>query len=327
MIDTIKGYLILDPRTNPKPIIELKEKIDNPKTQTNPQSQTGFLKGQIKNFKISIRYSLNDLFDGLAYQVSFEGSAPKFLYGNNIAQCSPKDIQSVLDALSDALSISLYDAKITRLDFGFNFVVRRPIPEYINAIQHFPRMGRVLYQDQTVSFRTSSKTREIIFYDKIEEMRKDRKAREEYKVLSENIKNLSILRYEVRLLKRSHNYLIKDLKFSQLFKPSFFVSLYKYMLETFNRLVIEDLEIPSRSFVSGHSWLKNFLASIGLHKYGVNEAFSLIDECTRDVKNPSVAKSQQKRQIRELVSINKEILHTGVKSELEGALNAFYGIF
>jgi len=326
MIDTIRGYLNLDSHVNPISIIDLQSKLDNPKIQQNPQSHTGFLKGQIKNFKISIRYSLSDLSDQFANQISFEGSAPKFIYENNIAQVSPDDIRLVLEALSDSLSITLDDAKITRLDFGFNFVVRRPISYYIQAIQEFPRMQRVLYQGQTVSFRTSSRIREITFYDKLREMRKDLKSRETFKALPDFIKDLSILRYEVKLLKCGRIEFVKKLKFSDLTDPIFFSSLYENLSDTFSKLRIVDFEFPSKSFVS-HGWLKDFLAFIGLQKYGMNEAYNLINSHDYNSKNLAVAKSQDRSKIKELVSKSKEILQTSVKTELAETLAALNNIF
>jgi hypothetical protein len=117
MIDTIRGYLDLTPipDLDPIPISDLYPKLENPKTQLNHESQIGYLKGMIKNFKVSIRYSIHD---EIAIRISIEGSVPKFLYGNNIASCTPSDVRLVLDALSDTLEVPLDNLKITSLHYS-----------------------------------------------------------------------------------------------------------------------------------------------------------------------------------------------------------------
>ncbi len=326
MIDTIRGYLDLTPIPDLDliPISSLTPRIENPKIQQNLESQTGYLKGMIKNFKVSIRYPLHN---EVAKQISIEGSIPKFLYGNNIASCTPSDVHLVLDTLSDIIEVPLDNLKITRLDFGFNFVVKRPVANYIQAIQGYPRRQRVLHQGQTVDFRIKTDYQGVTFYDKLKEMKKDMKSREAFKALPEFIKHLNILRFEVKIKKYSEKPILgKELRFTDLYSPDTFQRLIDHLAKELNTVNIVEFDIPSNSFVSGRGWVKDFLAMIGLREYGLNEMYNLIDSQEYDVKNPSVTRSQYKRSVRELVSQSNELHSTSIISELESKLEALYGI-
>ncbi len=322
MIDTIKGYQDLEGNT--QSLDHFIINLEGSKILKDTNNGMGFVKGSLNNFKISIRYSL---LDKSINRISFEGSIPKFLYGNNLASCSPSDVELVLNSLSDILEIPLDDAKITRIDFGVNFLVKYPVSVYMKAIQEFPRHKRVVEGRESVSFRIKSNTKEITFYDKILEMQKDKKSRQALSTIPDFIKEINILRYEVKSL-RGHSIIprLKNLTFIDVCTSETFNYLYEVLVATFNKVNIVDIEIPSKILVSRNGWLKNFLALIGLREYGLNETFNLIDSIDYDVEDPGQKRSNLKRSIRELTSQYNNLHSISIKRELEAKLGALYGI-
>jgi len=319
MIDTIKGYLNI--YKGPISIQSLNNILENPRESKSKDSDFGYLAGTIKNFKISIHYNINN--DKIA-RVSFEGSIPKFLYSNNIAQCSADDVGVVMDALSDTLSIDLSPAKITRLDIAFNFLVSNPVSLYINSINSYPRLKKVLHENETVTFSSKSKAKTVLFYDKKKEMREtgNKKA---LASLSELVNDIEILRFEVRFQKHFDSQLkIEKVRFLDLCSKITHRTLVNILLDTFNKVEFGVVEIPSEILVSGKGGLKSFLALIGLKEYGHDKLLSLIKNQEFNVKNQAVKRSILKKHLRELVSANDEILCLSVKNELDGKLDALY---
>jgi hypothetical protein len=319
MIDTIKGYLNI--YQDPIQIDQLKDILEKPSLSKPNDSDYGYLNGKIKNFKISIHYNINS---EKITRVSFEGSIPKFLYGNNIAQCSAEDIESVMDALSDSLRIDLSPAKITRLDVGFNFLVSNPVSYYISSINSYPRLLKINHENETVTFSSKSKARTVLFYDKLKEM-KDKGNKEALSSLSDFINDNNILRFEVRFQKHFDPQLkIERVTFLDLCSKDTHRTLVNILIDTYNKVEFGVIEIPSEILVSGRGGLKSFLALIGLKEYGHDRLLSLIKNQEFDVKNPAVKRSILKKHLRELVSSNDEILHLSVKNELESKLGALY---
>ena len=269
-------------------------------------------------------YYIKRFLNGKVNRIYFEGSIPKFLYGNNIAQCSAEDIESVMDALSDTLSIDLSSAKITRLDIGFNFLVSNPVSYYISSVNSYPRLQKITHENETVTFSSKSKARTVLFYDKKKEM-KDTGNKKALSSLSDLINDINILRFEVRFRKHFDSQLkLEKVTFLDLCSKDTHQTLSNILIDTFNKVEFGILEIPSEILVSGRGGLKNFLALIGLKEYGYEKIMSLIKSREFDVQNQAVKRSILKKHIRELVSSNNELLRLSVKNELESKLGALY---
>jgi len=319
MIDTIKGYLNIYQDTIQ--IDQLKDILENPRVSGGKDSDYEYITGTIKSFKISIHYNINN---GKVYRIYFEGSIPKFLFGNNIAQSYPEDIESVMNALSDALTIDISPAKITRLDIGFNFLVSNPVSYYISSINSYPRLQKITHENETVTFSSKSKAKTVLFYDKKKEM-KDKGDKEALSSLSDFINDINILRFEVRFQKHFDPQLkLERVTFLDLCSKNTYRTLVTILIDTFNKVEFGVLEIPSEILVSGRGGLKSFLALIGLKEYGHEKLLSLIKSQEFNVKNQAVKKSILKKHLRELVSSNDELLRFTVKNELESKLGALY---
>lgn len=324
MIDTIKGYLnLVDNRIL---LQSITDKLTNPRQSISPDSQIHFLKGYYKNFIFRIRYWETDIGEEIVHTIGFQGSIPKYLYGNNLASCTPMDIKSMIQSFSDKFGIDFRYAVITRIDFGFNFLVKHPISYYINSLKSYARLKKRLYEGESVTFLSRSGSISVKFYDKLKEMKERDKSG--LKLIPNFLINSKILRYEVSLNKRIKAKLGCDsLTFSDVSSYTLHKSLARLLIDTLSNVVIDNLEIPSKSFVLGRGWLKDFLASIGLKTYGYDQVVNLIESQSYPVSNPSVKKSQQKKILRALVSSADEMLQTSIKNELESKLGALYGIF
>lgn len=185
MIDTIKGYIELTEEHSINMAIFEQGYVTS--------SSTGYRTARLDNFTVKVKFNE----DNTPVRLKFIGSLPKLYYGNNLAQLDWEATQDALQMLSDNLHIDIFEANLTRIDFGFNFLLKRNVQCYLNLLCSRTRFRRLSYQDETVGF--SSKAKTIIFYDKLEEIKKRDKST--FENIPELYKGLNVLRCEVKLLK------------------------------------------------------------------------------------------------------------------------------
>ncbi len=319
MIDTIKAYLQIDPDRDPISVSDLSSRLEKARI-TKGESLTGYLNGYLNNIKVSILFHSSS---NLVNRVTVTGSAPKFLFSNNLATCSLSDTQTFIDSISSALDIDMDDAIVTSLDFGLNFSVSRPIPDYIAAIKGYPRIHKTIYQKESITMTTKSKNWAITFYDKIKEISDNNRNHQRMKI-PEELTDLKILRYEIRYRKQPHKKLereksikLKDLSSSKLTKQ-----LFEVLRSTFENIQIQELEYPTANIAESSGFLKTYLALIGLYHFGYDRMNNIIDQMHFGVKNPAVKRSTLKKQLKTLASQNNEFHKCNLRNELEAKFDA-----
>nr|WP_319272366.1 phage/plasmid replication protein [uncultured Draconibacterium sp.] len=319
MIDTIKAYLNTDSLQTQLPVSYLLPNIENPKS-TVGQNQMGYLNGHLNNIKVAVLYHIKS---ELVSRITLTGSVPKFLYSNNLATCSPTDIQTFIDTISSALDIDMSEAVVTWLDFGLNFLVSRPIPEYIAAIKSYPRLPKIVYHGESVTMATKSSSKTITFYDKIREV-KSNLSKNKYCHIPEIMLDLNILRYEVRYrkhvnrkLKYQESVKLKDLSNIELHKQ-----LFQILKTTFDEVEISELKFPSADLVASSGFLKNYLALIGLYHCGYDDICRIIQSQDFNVKNLSVKRSTLKAQLKMLASQSNKLHGRNITTALEAQFDA-----
>ncbi len=319
MIDTIHGYLTI-PKERFLSINDLQKVLDNT-SSFQKHEDFGFFTGYLKNIKVTANY--REL-DHSIIRINFRGSIPKYLYGNNLASCSPSDILQAEEAMSEALGMDLSKASISRLDFGVNLVVSQSVPLYINSIHGCKKMAKSVYPGESVTFTYSY--RAVTFYDKIEEMVAHAEDIDPDSI-PDFIDDINILRFEVRLLKQVYKQLgLDSIQFNDLSSSKLHVLLADFLITVFSDVVIGEFEVLPENLISQRGWLKDFLAMIGLESYGYDRIMDLIDSLEFDVKAQRQKRSNLRKGVRELVSQSSKLHSTSIKSELDGKLGALYGI-
>ncbi|WP_319229676.1 phage/plasmid replication protein [Draconibacterium orientale] len=328
MIDTIKAYLNINPHQNPISLSDISSNIQNPRI-TEGQSQTGYMNGYLNNIKVTVLFHTSN---ELVSRLTITGSIPKFLYSNNLTTCSPTDIQTFIDSLSSALDIDVNEAIVTWLDFGLNFLVSRPIPEYIAAIKGYPRLPKTVYQGESVTMATMSRSKVITFYDKIKEI-KSNPSKNKHCHFPEGMLDLNILRYEVRYRKHVNRKLKypESVKLKDLNNIKLHNHLFQILRTTFDEIEISELKFPTSDLTVSSGFLKTYLALIGLHYSGYDDICRVIASQDFDVKNLSVKRSTLRAQLKKLASHSNKLHESNIKSALEAQfdtlefiLNLFY---
>ena len=121
------------------------------------------------------------------------GSLCKFLLGDNYSTMGRRDTQRAIEKLSDSLHLPMGEANVTRMDVAQNFILRYPVPVYLN------RLGVLRYADRLEEsnglYYTLGGGR-LCFYDKNREQKGKNGA------IPDLYTGQNVLRYERRYTRR-----------------------------------------------------------------------------------------------------------------------------
>ena len=101
-------------------------------------------------------------------KITFEGSIPKYLFGNNIQEITLNDLVRFIQIIERKYNISLDKAQITRIDLCTNIETKYPVKYYLDSLISKDRCSVASFTS-TKSF--SNKSRSIKFYDKKKEVK------------------------------------------------------------------------------------------------------------------------------------------------------------
>ena len=154
--------------------------------------------------------------------ISITGSLPKFLYNDNIHPLNRKTTKEAIEAISDALKLDISDAKITGLEFGFNFPVKYPVADYLLRLGELKGLLRYKFSNTTLYYKPRGKkhNKMLCFYDKIAETKANKLA------IPKGLEDANLLKYELRLKGRlSHLLRVENITASTLSNHGFYKEL------------------------------------------------------------------------------------------------------
>lgn len=188
------------------------------------QQQTDLNTGEVKTFGSLEGLKVTILMGG----VSIVGSLPKFLYNSNVYSMSREATAQAIEKLSDNLHIDAAVAAVTELEFGTNFQMKHPVPNYLSKLGSMPRLQRYHFDPSTLYYKGKGKGKQqpkvFALYDKIAD------AKAKGMSLPEDLKPANLLRYEMRLKGR----LAKQLSVCQLTASTLTeVGFYDMMVERY----------------------------------------------------------------------------------------------
>lgn len=167
--------------------------------KTIVDKSTGEVKeyGSVEGLKVAI-YS-----GGL----SVIGSLAKFHNTDNILPLNRASTSEAIEMLSDRLHVDMKLAKITSLEFGTHFLMKEPVPSYIDLLGDAPRLKRFRCTENTLYYRSCGKNEYKVhtFYDKGAEMIK------RGGIIPLGLDGANLLRYELRFNRQ----LAQQLKISE----------------------------------------------------------------------------------------------------------------
>lgn len=301
MIDTIKGYINLSEYK-----YEDVKHLLNEGTINKSKNTFAF---NLLNFRFTIKF---DEFQN-PIKLSFNGSLPKYHHGNNLAQLGWETIEKAINELSDNLNINLSEATLSRIDIAVNLVLEKPINQYIHNFYKNRNSGMIIY-DTSKTFL--SKTTDISFYDKLEEIKKNDK--HTFKMISDPLKDKNILRYELRLKKNlKHYFNLNEFTIKDLFKKNIqhnIVDLWVKHYSNVNKHLI--LDAP-KLLLSKRNGLKEYLSYTGLKTIGIERTFQVIQSTNFPIKDIYSKRSKMKKSLNKFIQeIENDLLEENIMTEL-----------
>lgn len=304
MIDTIKGYKDL---TNDNYTYSDFEHMFENKNPNNDKIAFNF-----KNFKITIKFN-----NRKAVRISFNGSLSKFYYDNNLAQLDWITLENAVKYFSDNLGVNISDAVLTRVDFGFSFVLRKPIIDYLFCISDYPR--KKLLESKT-SKKFFSSVDAVSFYDKLKELKSNQK--EEYFSLPEVIRNNRILRYEIQLTRSLKNIFNKDVFIvSDLFDKKVQIEIQNRWINMYNKTNKVSLSGNSHFLLEERNGIFKYLSYHGIEKLKYRKVLKIIENLNFKIKSSSSKKSKMKASIKKIIDeVDKRSDDNNLLIELDGKI-------
>lgn len=215
MYDKVTFFIdrsVIEPQCN------LASCLDNITQVTDMKTGEIKLLGGIENLRASVR--LNGVF--------IAGSLPKYLYGDNIHVLDRRATAQAIEKISDNLHLDVSSAKVTGLEFGANFVMSKPVEEYLTRLGNMPRLERYGFNPSAIYYKGRGKKQQkvVAFYDKIAE------AKEKNYEIPIGLDEANILRYELRL----KNHLARQMQEQQVTASTLTeLNFYRDLLDRYQR--------------------------------------------------------------------------------------------
>jgi len=281
MYDTIHAYLHQSMVDSVDLISEIPLVMEN---KTYSENKNGlYCSGNINNLRLSVSER------GL----SIKGSLSKYYFGSNTFTLSRSDSKKAIDQLSVLLNVSLGNAKISRVDFGTNLILAKPVSTYFQYLGDCRFFERFMKAD-SLYYQNGSRT--IMFYDKIKELKNSRSP------LPEDWKNQNVVRYEIRFSHRVAKQLKEqELTISTLYREDFFKKMKERYLKDYYSIYKVSTSIPDCNMIEKPNDLFDQYALNWINEKGVNIIFAEI-ECLN--KSGAFSRkeyaSRAKRKVKEL---------------------------
>lgn len=206
------------------------------------------------------------------YGLIIEGSLTKYVLGDNLGSIGVEQIEEAIRSLSDELGIDLSLGKVNRLDIAGNILTKYPVPEYTDVL-FSSRYLKKVHLNRNLYF--SNKSRCILIYDKLKEMRAKRQR------YSGFFKDKNILRYEYRYLQ--HKVLASFLKIKKVTVGDV-VRLYPLLIDEWLNVFTNIKKTPEPLMFKKDAWgikgeIDRQIKILGINAMGgLNGMFRSIDK-------------------------------------------------
>ena len=228
-----------------------------------------YLKGTFRNLKVRITKS----------KIRIEGSIHTFYKGNNIETMSFQEFVDAINQLQDLLQLPLENARVSRLDFSGNLIMKHPIDAYFSYFGQKSRFRKQVLDNGIMYF---SEELVLVFYDKI---RSQKIKREE---IPEYFHGKNVLRFEIRFMRKlGKSFNIPELTVSKLKDPVFFNRLCRLWRDEFKSVAMSMASPIGLTPTGSKSKLLEQLAIIQINQIGIDNflkeisSWQSVDEITK----------------------------------------------
>ncbi|MFY9151773.1 MAG: phage/plasmid replication protein [Prolixibacteraceae bacterium] len=228
-----------------------------------------YVKGNLRNLKVRITKS----------KIKIEGSIHVFCKGNNLESMSFHEFKESLNLLEQMLQLPIENARVSRIDFSGNILLKHPVEAYFT---YFGQKSRFRKQVMDNGIMYLSEELGLIFYDKIKELKHKRESIPEY------FQGKNVLRFEMRFMRKlGKSFQVPELTVGNLIEPSFFNQLCQRWRQEFKSVTMEMISPIGLNPTGSKPKLLEQLAIRQLHQIGfdnfLNEisAWQTIGEITK----------------------------------------------
>ena len=219
--------------------------LDRTKQETDLQT------GEVKTFGYLDGMKVAILMGGL----SVVGSLAKYYYGgSNVYSLDRHTTAQAVEKMGEALHIPITQATVTGIEFGTNFLMKHPIPEYLAKFGDMPRLRRYHFEPSTLYYKGTGKQQPKVFafYDKIAD------AIAKGMQYPDDMQGANLLKYEMRLKGRLPYQLgVPEVTASTLYDLSFYRMIVKRYQDSYfsiskqNQIrtnVMSEIKTPTDAF-------------------------------------------------------------------------------
>lgn len=247
--------------------------------------------------------------------VSLKGSLAKYFLPDNLHTLTRSDTARAIEKLADELCLPVGRAKVTRIDFGQNFLMRYK-PEayypYLGECQYYKRLS------QPKAVYWSNGTRTKLVYNKVAE------ARAKGYELPDVWSGQNVLRYEMRYTSRlSKNLQQPEIIARTLQDEKFYMALVKRWIAEYEAIhKLNEISLNYDRMNSPKDFIKQ-MALMQIRQIGQHKAMELVEDMrAKGVFDKPEYYSRLKREIRELCRTPELTTSTDLITELDKKVSA-----
>lgn len=267
---------------------DVSARLENVSMKVNADGEVFLTVGSLQNLKVYV---------GRGY-ISVHGSLSAFLNGNNIYPLTRKEAGRAVQKLSYMLGVDMSEAKVTSMEIGATFPMKKPVNSYFAVLGDLQGFTRTLQYKGTLYYtqQVQRQYRQLYFYDKLAEMKR------KHKTIPPGFADANLLKYEIRLTGMLCKQLnVPEVKASTLSEAGFYHKAVKLWEREYKKIQ----KVMNLNFAAGGTPGKCFDAIAG---YLMNKAG---DQMNRFVSSVIVTAGLSRMQVSRLKSKTRQARSLG----------------
>jgi hypothetical protein len=274
-------------------------------TVHNKQDGQIIYSGTLKNYKVNVSQT----------GISLKGSLAKYFLPDNFHTLNRGDSQRAIEMMADDLHLKIDQAKVGRIDFAQNFLMRyepKAYYSYLGDCLHYKRFA----QPESVYYNNGLRTK--LFYNKVAE------GKAKGLSLPDVWTGQNVLRYELRFTSRlPQQFNIQEVTAKTLYDEQFYISLVRNWIDEYkaiNKLNLINFKLTE---MSSPKDFRKQLELIAVNAIGQENLMQMIDEmrAKRSFDKPEYY-SRLKKDLRELCKTPDLTTSSDMVAELDKKIEA-----
>lgn len=261
--------------------------------------------GHLSNYKVNVSQA----------GISLKGSLAKYFLPDNFHTLTRGDSQRAIEMMADDLNLPMDRAKVSRIDFAQNFLMRyepKAYYFYLGDCQHFKRLP------QPESLYYTNKLRTKLFYNKVAE------GKAKGLMLPDVWNDQNVLRYELRFTSRlPQQFNRAEVMASTLYDEQFYISMVRHWIDEYKAIhKINSITFNLTEMKSPKDFRKQ-LELITINAIGQDRLMQMIEEMRlKKAFDKPEYYSRLKKELRELSRSPDLTIASDMVAELDKKIEA-----